>query len=744
MAVGTQDLRFRVLAQVVGANAVDSLGNSVKSLNDKVTTLGSALKYLAGLYSAKEAIEYGRSIIDVGDQLNKLSQKSGASVEQLAKLREEATLADVPFDALTNGLKKLSVNLVDAAQGNDEVGGTLKKLGINFRDASGQIKNAGDVMEELQGAFQKLKDGPEKAAIAVKLFGKAGSELIPLLNAPQGELSKFANLMDTDFAEAAEKFNDTLRKIGFELKGNTLEGLQVLLPTLQDIADTFLELSKSRNDSIGFFELVGEAARAMADSTVKLYLYLQDLSDFIVTNFKVAGKELKFQLDEANKLGDEYDARSKKRVAQIEDAERRIFKNSLFNDKPTPSIADLRRSDDTDSSEADDKRKRANIDELGEVGKLVRETEQKLAKMRAESQAYGLNNAEKQIAIQLAELEAKHLSTTSDAYKKLRGEITQTVTANETAKEKNSAKEYLETQERAIQLQALTLEQIDETAVSYKKLVEIKTIDNQTSEATKHFTQEGAAAYRDAAEAVKKQRLALIDLEEQQKETWSTGAKQALNDYLESARDVASQTRSLFQHAFSNMEDSLVSFVKTGQLNFSKFADDLITDIIRIQVRAALAQSIVGIGSLFGGITAGAGSPTTVAGGAGDAGGVSTIGSAPVYSAKGNVMTSDGPMRLRKYAAGGIARSPQVSVFGEGSMPEAYVPLPDGRSIPVSVQGGSAGGGDINLSVHVNVESGQTSSQGDQTAQGSGLAKLVTNVVKTELINQKRPGGLLA
>ncbi|QIJ75064.1 hypothetical protein GU700_10965 [Methylobacterium sp. NI91] len=56
------------------------------------------------------------------------------------------------------------------------------------------------------------------------------------------------------------------------------------------------------------------------------------------------------------------------------------------------------------------------------------------------------------------------------------------------------------------------------------------------------------------------------------------------------------------------------------------------------------------------------------------------------WFANGGVMTSRGRMPLNAYAGGGVAHSPQVAIFGEGSMPEAYVPLPDGRSIPVTVQ----------------------------------------------------------
>jgi len=55
--------------------------------------------------------------------------------------------------------------------------------------------------------------------------------------------------------------------------------------------------------------------------------------------------------------------------------------------------------------------------------------------------------------------------------------------------------------------------------------------------------------------------------------------------------------------------------------------------------------------------------------------------------ANGGVMTSTGPAPLKRYSQGGIANRPQLALYGEGSKPEAYVPLPDGRRIPVALQG---------------------------------------------------------
>lgn len=65
--------------------------------------------------------------------------------------------------------------------------------------------------------------------------------------------------------------------------------------------------------------------------------------------------------------------------------------------------------------------------------------------------------------------------------------------------------------------------------------------------------------------------------------------------------------------------------------------------------------------------------------------------------AEGGVMTAQGPVPLRRYAAGGIASSPQMALFGEAGMPEAYVPLPDGRSIPVAL---NQNGAEPRVTVH--------------------------------------------
>lgn len=98
-------------------------------------------------------------------------------------------------------------------------------------------------------------------------------------------------------------------------------------------------------------------------------------------------------------------------------------------------------------------------------------------------------------------------------------------------------------------------------------------------------------------------------------EDGSNGMRRAMQNYLVSARDVASQTERMFSSAFQSMEDGVVKFAMTGKLNFHDFAQSVIADLIRIYIR----QQMIGFITSMVGAAAGGGSTagTAVNGSAG-------------------------------------------------------------------------------------------------------------------------------
>ena len=216
--------------------------------------------------------------------------------------------------------------------------------------------------------------------------------------------------------------------------------------------------------------------------------------------------------------------------------------------------------------------------------------------------------------------------------------------------------------------------------------------------------------------------------EQAQLEDPMQGFKAGLDSYVESLGTAFDAVQNLTETALGGLSDAISNLVTEGTLNFKEFASSLLRDMADIIVRGIAMRSIL---SIFG-----VGAPAVSGTQALEAG--YNLGSSLAAGfANGGIMTGKGPLELKTYARGGVARSPQLAMFGEGSMPEAYVPLPDGRSIPVTMRGGGVG------NVVVNVDAKGTQVQGDND-RSRQLGGAISAAVQAELIKQRRPGGLLA
>ncbi|WP_374335535.1 tape measure protein [Methyloversatilis sp.] len=107
--------------------------------------------------------------------------------------------------------------------------------------------------------------------------------------------------------------------------------------------------------------------------------------------------------------------------------------------------------------------------------------------------------------------------------------------------------------------------------------------------------------------------------------------------------------------------------------------------------------------------------------------------------AKGGIMSSAGSLPLKKYSMGGIANSPQLALFGEGRMNEAYVPLPDGRSIPVTLTGGGGGAQIVNVQVY-EAAGTRASVQQSQGEDGSLNVAVMIEQIEGQIANRISKG----
>jgi hypothetical protein len=184
--------------------------------------------------------------------------------------------------------------------------------------------------------------------------------------------------------------------------------------------------------------------------------------------------------------------------------------------------------------------------------------------------------------------------------------------------------------------------------------------------------------------------------------------------------------------------DQALAGILTQTRDWRSAMHGLINSVVADFARIAIRQNITGplADVMFGGGRGG-----------GDAGLLGrAVGWITSLFEGGGVMTSHGPLPLRTYASGGIASTPQLALFGEGSTPEAYVPVPNGR-IPVTLRGAGPGIGNIATNIVINVNGGGASADAvaapDPSEQARNIGAMVSAAFNRNLAEQMRPGGLL-
>jgi lambda family phage tail tape measure protein len=203
----------------------------------------------------------------------------------------------------------------------------------------------------------------------------------------------------------------------------------------------------------------------------------------------------------------------------------------------------------------------------------------------------------------------------------------------------------------------------------------------------------------------------------------------SFQDGIKSMGDLAGNLGSSFASAFEGMADQLTEFVTTGKANFRDFAASVLKDISRMIIRYAIFNAVKGIMNIF--------NPAAALGSS-----AANVAQYAPLNAKGNVYAQNG---IQAFARGGIVNKPTVFPFANGiglmgeAGPEAIMPLRRGRDGNLGVM--SSGGGTTN--VVVNVDASGSSVEGDQQ-QAKALGNAISAAVQSELVKQKRPGGLLA
>jgi lambda family phage tail tape measure protein len=721
-----------------------------------------------------------KDAIDAADNLRDMSQKTGVAVETLNGLGFAAGQAGGSLESVVDAAGKVNKSIVEAAAGNLETGEAFNVLGIKVRDAAGQLKTADVVMAEVADRFKDYADGPEKTAIALRIFGKAGADMIPFLNdggdamRENIEYAKKYSEVTEELANGSDNFNDTMGKLTIQQKsfGNAVAGQ--VLPILQKVTDELLSSTENSNkfafasnavrlvletfvvtgSEVAFvFKAVGTEIGGIAAQLVALahrdFAGFTAIGDAMKADAEVARKEhdafIESILHPAPVVAPSVDEppEKKKRAptlrTQGEDVNKGLMDGQLkaiqaayaaerdtanYHDK---YMQELRGQDiiDLKTYEA---YKIAAIDNgaanaaraYDEEIKVLRASRAKAAK---ESERVAIDN-------KIGDVQAKKEKALRDAQQ----DRTMVILAQSAAQSglNKSLGDWTLQQTQAMGQFQFEIDLYGKTTLEANKLTAARRIYLDVEERIRQAQENSSTPINRAAFDAERDKAiaasnALYDqADAKQSDPWFN-MTESVRRYGEDATNTGAQIGNAMSNSFQTAEDAFVQFTTTGKLNFKSMASSIIADFARIEARkgmsSLLSMGMSALGSYFGAPAASAGNYTFT----------------PT-----NLDTS---MPFLDSIAG--ARATGGSVLGNSAYlvgergPEIFRPTGAGSITPNSAIGGSGGGVTINMELNVSDSGTSGQSSGDSNQQARALGELITSKVKETISNERRQGGML-
>lgn len=260
------------MVATLGLNA-RGFNKGLKDSESRVQRLGRTIRKVGvGLSVASAGMVVAiRGQLNAADELSKSAQRLGVPIEELSALRHAADMSGVSVGDLDNGLRRFSRNMDDAANGGKKTTELFGKLGVKVKGADGALRPTSVVMADVAEALSKMPDGAEKTALAFDLFGRAGTQLIPMLNGGKSGLEAMLQeardlglVIDQKTGKAAENFNDNLSRLSKTVKGIVIQAMAALAPVLERISAAAVDASVWFRNLSPHMQTVAAGAAALA------------------------------------------------------------------------------------------------------------------------------------------------------------------------------------------------------------------------------------------------------------------------------------------------------------------------------------------------------------------------------------------------------------------------------------------------------------------------------------------------
>lgn len=305
-----KEVKLKMTLDETGAVVgIEKVGQRFKRMGDSGRTaggLGNAgfMKIAAGAASALGVLQLvqgawrtmtgilGDSITKTAqtqDEIAKLSHKIGVSTETLSAYRLATQLSGTSMESLATGLRMTAKNAYDFSRGTGEAKDSLEELDITVLDNNGKLRDAEDIMLDVADKLMLVEDSSRRTAIAQKVFGRSGTELLPLLEggragleAMKAEAHELGITFTDETAAASEEYNDSIARMNFLLEGFKMKLGNAVIPALTNMLKAVMQnknlLSSMAEVAVGAGNLlkstiwlIAKAGETWANFSVRVY-----------------------------------------------------------------------------------------------------------------------------------------------------------------------------------------------------------------------------------------------------------------------------------------------------------------------------------------------------------------------------------------------------------------------------------------------------------------------------------------
>lgn len=227
-------------------NRLKSFGTGLSTFGRGVMTYGSKMMAFAGMGLA--GVTYvTKRFIDLGDALNKMSARTGATVEWLSAMSFGAERSGATIEMLEQAIRKLNKAIAEAQNGNRTPYEVFRKLRIDPSSMEFKSMDAGAQFELVARRLNEVQSQAEKTRLAMALFEEGGVMLLPLLgdiDKLKAKAKELGIIMTKEQADTAAALLDAWTNFKYQLNAIFMSLGEAIAPALKQVATWMSKMVK--------------------------------------------------------------------------------------------------------------------------------------------------------------------------------------------------------------------------------------------------------------------------------------------------------------------------------------------------------------------------------------------------------------------------------------------------------------------------------------------------------------------